>query len=87
MPALGCHFPYEGDSHDHDRYPDHRPLDDGEWLLHGHVHQRWRVRGRMINVGVDVWDYAPVPEDELVALLTADDTTGADGRPGDRPVR
>lgn len=85
--VLACHFPYEGDSHDHDRYPEHRPQDDDEWLLHGHVHQRWRVRGRMINVGVDVWDYAPVPEGELVALLTATGATGTDDRPGDRPVR
>ena len=28
----------------------------------------WR-RGRMINVGVDVWDYAPVAEETLVELI------------------
>ncbi len=63
------HFPYEGDSHDEDRFTHHRPEDDGSWLLHGHVHDRWRQRGRMINVGVDAWDYRPVHEDEVAALI------------------
>jgi len=87
VPVLACHFPYEGDSHDYDRFPNHRPVDSGDWLLHGHVHQRWRVRGRMINVGVDVWDYAPVAEHELAALATVGEAPDADGGPGVRPVR
>ncbi len=69
--VLACHFPYRGDSHDHDRYVTHRPVDKGAWLLHGHVHERWQVRDRMINVGVDVWDYRPVPEHVLGDLVTA----------------
>ena len=64
-----CHFPYVGDSHDEDRYLLHRPVDEGAWLLHGHVHERWRVRDRMINVGVDVWDYAPVAETTVAELI------------------
>jgi calcineurin-like phosphoesterase family protein len=75
--ARACHFPYRGDSHDHDRYPDHRPIDSGEWLLHGHVHERWRQRGRMINVGVDVWNYRPVSEAELAVLIDAGPTDTA----------
>jgi calcineurin-like phosphoesterase family protein len=67
--VLACHFPYEGDSQDSDRHVAHRPPDRGEWLLHGHVHEKWRTRGRMINVGVDVWDFRPVPEDALVPLI------------------
>ncbi len=70
-PVLACHFPYRGDSHDHDRYLAHRPVDKGAWLLHGHVHERWQVRDRMINVGVDVWDYQPVSEHVLGDLLTS----------------
>lgn len=66
---LAGHFPYEGDSHDEERFTQHRPHDDGGWLLHGHVHDRWRQRDRMINVGVDVWDYRPVHEDEVKALI------------------
>ncbi len=72
--VAGCsvsagHFPYEGDSHDEDRFTHWRPVDTGDWLLHGHVHTRWRVNGRQINVGVDVWDYAPVSEDDLAIII------------------
>lgn len=67
--VLACHFPYRGDSHDHDRYAEARPADRGSWLLHGHVHERWRVRGRMINVGVDAWNHAPVSQDQLAQLI------------------
>jgi calcineurin-like phosphoesterase family protein len=68
---VACHFPYRGDSHDHDRYVAERPVDKGDWLLHGHVHERWRQRGRMINVGVDAWDCRPVDEATLVSLIDA----------------
>jgi calcineurin-like phosphoesterase family protein len=67
--VLACHFPYRGDSHHDDRYVDERPTDRGSWLLHGHVHQAWRVRGRMINVGVDAWNHAPVSEEQLAAVI------------------
>lgn len=56
---------YEG------RYSEHQPLDDGETiLLHGHVHTAWKRRGpRMINVGVDMWNYTPVHADQILDLL------------------
>lgn len=57
------HYPYEGDHTEVDRYLDRRLVNRGEWLLHGHVHQGWKFKDKMINVGVDVWDYAPVDED------------------------
>lgn len=68
------HFPYVGDSHKDDRYSEHRPADDGEVLLHGHVHDEWKIRRSpsgsvMVNVGIDVWDYAPVSEAELVVTI------------------
>jgi calcineurin-like phosphoesterase family protein len=63
------HYPYAGDSQDADRYQDRRPVDDGSWLLHGHVHSKWQVNGRMINVGVDVWDYRPVPAERIEQLI------------------
>ncbi len=69
--VLACHFPYRGDSHDHDRFVDQRPVDRGAWLLHGHVHERWRQHDRMINVGVDAWDCAPVDEATISALIAA----------------
>jgi calcineurin-like phosphoesterase family protein len=67
LPA--CHLPYEGDSHDEDRFVPHRPIDDGRWLLHGHVHRSWKVRERQINVGCDVWGWAPVEAAEVRSLL------------------
>lgn len=70
-PLRLCHFPYIGDSGDRDRYVDERPKDDGRWLLHGHVHERWRQRGRMINVGVDAWAGQPVAENQILDLISA----------------
>ena len=34
--------------------------------LCGHVHEKWREQGGLINVGVDVWDFKPVNLDFLV---------------------
>lgn len=69
--ALACHFPYRGDSQDSDRYSGSRPVDRGDWLLHGHVHERWRQHGRMINVGVDVWGFTPASEQAIAELIAA----------------
>jgi calcineurin-like phosphoesterase family protein len=44
------------------------------WLLHGHVHNAWTVNDRQINVGVDVWDFAPVSADVIAGIV-------ADGMP------
>jgi calcineurin-like phosphoesterase family protein len=70
LPVVACHFPYRGDSQDQDRYVEQRPLDEGEWLLHGHVHERWRQRGRMINVGVDAWGGYPVADSQLATTVS-----------------
>jgi calcineurin-like phosphoesterase family protein len=58
-----CHFPYTGDSQENDRYLEHRPVKGREKILvHGHVHEAWKINGNQINVGVDVWDFTPVHE-------------------------
>jgi len=68
--VLVSHFPYTNADHTDDRYASMRPADDGQtWLLHGHVHEKWRQRGRMINVGVDAWAGAPVSEDTILELI------------------
>ncbi len=67
--VLVCHLPYQGDSGETERYAKFRPADEGMWLLHGHVHERWRQQGRMVNVGVDVWDFTPVPEEVIARLM------------------
>lgn len=51
------------------RYLDRRPEDRGGWLLHGHVHQHWKQKGRQINVGVDVWGLAPVHLDQILEIV------------------
>jgi len=33
---------------------------DGKFLLHGHTHSKHKIRGKMIHVGVDAWDFKPV---------------------------
>ncbi len=68
-PVMCSHFPYRGDSQDHERYPHHRPIDTGAVLLHGHVHEQWKVRGRQINVGVDVWDFRPITDEQLLEVF------------------
>ena len=66
------HFPYL----DHPpgrppKFAQWRPADAGEWLLCGHIHNAWRQKGRQINVGVDAWDFGPVADDTLAALIAA----------------
>lgn len=64
------HMPYlMGDASEDVRYRELRPVDDGSWLLHGHVHNSWKVRERCINVGVDQWSFAPVSLGEIVELI------------------
>jgi calcineurin-like phosphoesterase family protein len=63
-----CHLPYMGDTTD-DRYQNYRLKDDGRWLFCGHVHEKWRMKGKMINVGVDAWGGYPVNLNTLVQLM------------------
>jgi calcineurin-like phosphoesterase family protein len=67
--VLVCHLPYQGDSGETERYRKFRPVDEGMWLLHGHVHEKWCQQGRMVNVGVDVWDFTPVAEEVIARLM------------------
>jgi calcineurin-like phosphoesterase family protein len=68
-PALLCHFPYQGDRTDPERYTEHRPVDTGKFLLHGHVHDLWRANGFQFNVGVDVNGYRPVPAETVATWM------------------
>lgn len=64
------HYPYTGDSHGEDRHADMRPSAiGGRPLIHGHVHTEWQTRDNMFNVGVDVNDFKPVPEEQLIAWM------------------
>jgi calcineurin-like phosphoesterase family protein len=37
-------------------------------LLCGHVHEKWKQKGKLVNVGVDQWDFTPVNLDTLLAM-------------------
>lgn len=63
--VLFSHYPYEGDHTSDDRYAHLRAPDEGLPIIHGHVHDSWRINGRQFNVGVDVNDFKPVSEEEL----------------------
>lgn len=69
--VMMSHFPYTGD-HMKERYLEHRPRDLGHWLLHGHVHEHWKIRKKQINVGVDQWDMTPVSENQILEVIHAD---------------
>jgi calcineurin-like phosphoesterase family protein len=56
------------------RYLHKRILRDDydRWLLHGHVHTQWQVLDKQINVGVDVWNWRPVPHETIQAIIEAE---------------
>lgn len=64
---LLSHLPYRGDPSE--KYHKDRPVDEGKWLLCGHVHSAFKVRNKQINVGVDVWDYRPVSLQQVVDIM------------------
>ncbi len=66
---LMCHLPFIKEDDADQRYPDYRPKNEGQWLLHGHVHEKWLFRNRMINVGVDQWNFYPVSEGKIADLV------------------
>lgn len=69
------HYPPAGATHDV-RYPERRPPKPGpgEFVLHGHTHERARRVGRRIHVGVDAWGYQPMRWGEVEALITQETT-------------
>lgn len=67
--VLLSHFPYAKDRNEA-RYMQYRLRDEGAWLLHGHTHQAdQRLEGREIHVGVDAWDFTPVPIHTITDLM------------------
>ena len=73
VPVTISHFPPQGDSTDKDeRFGEYRPdVEQTDWVIHGHVHNLWRQRGRWINVGVDAWGGYPVPKEQLESMIQA----------------
>jgi calcineurin-like phosphoesterase family protein len=48
-----------------------RPPAPGEYdvALCGHIHQTWRVKAGVCNVGVDVWNFYPISIEQIIAAL------------------
>lgn len=73
-----CHHPYttKYEIDNGDKYEKWRPTDDGKLLLCGHVHEKWRtnksLKGTlMVNVGVDVHNYAPISLEKIIEIVKA----------------
>ena len=68
-----CHHPYaNGEETRHgDKYAKWRPKDDGRWLLHGHCHSltQKNLDKRMVDIGVDCWNYKPVSIEQIKELI------------------
>jgi calcineurin-like phosphoesterase family protein len=69
-----CHHPYKLVESGDDKYERWRPKDDGRWLICGHVHEKWKTWEKMINVGVDQWDFKPVSVDEISRIICSSTT-------------
>lgn len=65
------HFPYAPRSVLEAGRRTAKPIDDGGWLLHGHVHRAWLQKRRQICVAVDAWRFAPVNIETIELLITA----------------
>lgn len=72
------HFPYSEPVYFENKQPTHkdkfasiRPKDEGNWLIHGHIHEtrRFDFERKMINVSVDVWDFKPVHANHLIDYM------------------
>ncbi|HEY9785707.1 MAG TPA: metallophosphoesterase family protein [Candidatus Obscuribacterales bacterium] len=77
------HLPYRNEADPDQRFFEERPVDKGGWLIHGHVHQRWKVTGRQINVSVEVWNFEPVSVDTIADIIRQGPVVSAPaGQPG-----
>ena len=43
----------------------------GAWHLHGHSHGTYHADGKIIDVGVDNWDFTPVSLEEIIERMAA----------------
>jgi len=65
------HYPYKENTGKFDQKFINRALaDDGNWLIHGHVHNSAPFRtGKSINVSVEHINYTPISEDEIIKIM------------------
>lgn len=69
-PVELCHYPYRRGVREGDRREFSYPEPKQGWaLVHGHTHSKKRRNGTQIHVGVDAWDFQPVPMDDVEWLV------------------
>jgi calcineurin-like phosphoesterase family protein len=72
--VLLSHFPYVGDSGPEDRCSQWRLPNEGIPILHGHTHASKCLTiaesSKQVHVGLDAWDYAPVPLETIGKILS-----------------
>jgi len=52
-----------------EKYHSRRPIDNGQFLIHGHTHSTHKINGKAIHVGCDAWKYKPVNIQEISNLI------------------
>lgn len=72
--CLVTHYPPKGAKHighEYDeRFNDKRPeRKKGEFIIHGHTHMPKKTDGCSIHIGVDAWEFYPVPIAELEKII------------------
>jgi calcineurin-like phosphoesterase family protein len=63
------HLPYVHNIEYDTRYSDYKPHDNGEILLHGHLHGRYIKNGRQIDVSWDAHNEKILSEDDVIAII------------------
>jgi len=51
------------------RYLNLRPKDEGLFLLHGHLHGRYKKYKNMIDCGLDAWNLNLISEDDIIKII------------------
>lgn len=67
------HYPYLAPNSPNSRWNAKRLKYAGRWLLHGHRHSTPDdcIRGNMIDVGVDAWNFTPVSLKTIQGIINA----------------
>lgn len=52
-----------------EKYHNRRPVDRGQFLIHGHTHSKHKVNGRALHVGVDAWNFKPVNIQQISNMI------------------
>jgi calcineurin-like phosphoesterase family protein len=68
--CLLTHIPLiDSEYYKKDKWPSLDLINQYDNIFCGHIHQRWKVNDKHINVGVDVWDMKPNNINDLYIFL------------------